>query len=392
MNITQYANSIFHSITPKRLSAFLSRKGWQRVKHPNTKILVFEGESLMIGQAATVVFPSSASFSDYFARLNDTLRLLSKHLNMSLSEVIENIAHWDRDVMKIRIQAEVGQDQLLPFGNAADVINKYKNFVAFAACTEAEPKKFYGRVSKTGNEFADNCKFGHTFVGSFGITIESPIPSDPQLPLSGFPVARPFHRAVTERIAMGYINLNEAVSREDPSIITDNYINGFSGNMCEILTDIYDSAENREINHSIVWASDLTPPGHLENPTVQMTEKSYEVLKIASADLQTVNEPDEEKTVIGRITQLKSKVPPIKADEFAVARRTIVISWEVEKQTPINIHIQLPLEQYRWACDAHKNGHKIKVTGKPEKHGKLWYLLEHHGFKIISADKNIDRR
>ena len=272
MNITQYANSIFHSITPKQLSAFLSRKGWQRVKHPNAKILVFEGESLMIGQVASVVFPSSASFSDYFARLNDTLRLLSKHFNMSLSEVIENIAHCDH------------------------------------------------------------------------------------------------------------------------SIITDNYINGFSGNMCEILTDIYDSAENREINHSIVWASDLTPPGHLENPTVQMTEKSYEVLKIASADLQTVNEPDEEKTVIGRITQLKSKVPPIKADEFAVARRIIVISWEVEKQTPINIHIKLPLEQYRWACDAHKNGHKIKVTGKPEKHGKLWHLLEHHGFKIISADKNIDRR
>lgn len=243
MNITQYENSIFYSITPNRLSAFLSRKGWQRLNHPNTKLIVFEGESLVIGQAVTVVFPSDSTFTDYYSRLNDTLRLLSKHLNIPFSKVIDCISHWNRDVMRIRIQAEVDEDQLLSFSNAADIINKYREFVAFAACTEAEPKRFYGRISKTGKEFADNCKFGHTFVGSFGITIESPIPLDPQLPLPNFPVSRPFHRAVTERIATGYINLNDAVLREDPSIIVKNHRNGFSGNMCEILTDIYDSTD-----------------------------------------------------------------------------------------------------------------------------------------------------
>ena len=383
MNITQYENSIFYSITPNRLSAFLSRKGWQRLNHPNTKLIVFEGESLVIEQAVTVVFPSDSTFTDYYSRLNDTLRLLSKHLNIPFSKVIDCISHWNRDVMRIRIQAEVDEDQLLPFSNAADIINKYKDFVAFAACTEAEPKRFYGRVSKTGKEFADNCKFGHTFVGSFGITIESPIPLDPQLPLPGFPVSRPFHRAVTERIATGYINLNDAVLKEDPSIIVKNHRNGFSGNMCEILTNVYDSTDGREVNHSIIWASELTPPERLENPTVRMTEKSYEILKSAAADLQKVDEPEEDKTVIGIITQLKSKVPPVETIEFTGATRTIVINWEIEKQTPINIHIQIPLDEYRKACDAHKNGRKIKVIGKPEKHGKYWYLVEHHSFIVI---------
>lgn len=383
MNITQYENSIFYSITPNRLSAFLSRKGWQRLNHPNTKLIVFEGESLVIEQAVTVVFPSDSTFTDYYSRLNDTLRLLSKHLGIPFSKVIYYISHWNRDVMRIRIQAEVNEDQLLPFSNAADIINKYKDFVAFAACTEAEPKRFYGRVSKTGKEFADNCKFGHTFVGSFGITIESPIPLEPQLPLPGFPVSRPFHRAVTERIATGYINLNDAVLKEDPSIIVKNHRNGFSGNMCEILTNVYDSTDGREVNHSIIWASELTPPEHLENPTVRMTEKSYEILKNAAADLQKVDEPEEDKTVIGIITQLKSKVPPVETIEFTGATRTIVINWEIEKQTPINIHIQIPLDEYRKACDAHKNGRKIKVIGKPEKHGKYWYLVEHHSFIVI---------
>lgn len=114
-----------------------------------------------------------------------------------------------------------------------------------------------------------------------------------------------------------------------------------------------------------------------------MTEKSYEILKSATADLQKVDEPEEDKTIIGRITQLKSKVPPVETIEFAGATRTIVINWEIEKRIPINIHIQLPLDQYRQACDAHKNGRKIRVIGKPEKHGKFWYLVEHHSFIVI---------
>jgi hypothetical protein len=382
MNRSQYENSIFHSITPARLSDFLRRKGWRRKNHPNTNLIVFEGESLIVGESATVVFPSDIDFKDYFSRLNDTLSLLSKHFDLPLSSIIEKIAHWNRDVMRIRIQAENGNDHLLPFSNAAELINKYKDFVSFAACSEADPKRFYGRVSKTGKEFADNCRFGHTFVGSFGITIESPIPLDPQPPLPGFPV-RPFHRAVTERIATGYINLNDAVKQENPSIIVSNYQQGFSGNMCDILMDIYDSTKGMEVSHNIVWASDLTPPKHLENPNVRITEKSYDILKTASSELQKVDEPDQDKTVVGRITQLRSKVPPLEGDEFSGARRTIVINWEVEKQIPINIHIQLPLDQYREACDAHKNGRKIRIIGKPEKHGKFWYLIEHHDFIII---------
>jgi hypothetical protein len=379
----QYESSILHTITPNRLTAFLIRKGWQQVNHPNDKLLVFQGLSLHIGQPVTVVFPSNAAFSDYFPKLNDTLRLLSKHLEIPLPKVVDYVSHWDRDVMRIRIQAEVDEDQLLPFGDAVELINKYKDFMAFAACTEADPKKFYGRLSKTGKEFADRCKFGHTFIGSFGITIESPISIDPQLPLPGFDPPRPFHRAVTERIATGYLNLNEAVKKEDPSIIVNNHLQGFSGNMCEILADIYDTMDGREVQHSIAWASELTPPKILEDINTQISTQSYEMLKSAAVDLQKVDKPDEDKIVFGRIIQLRSKVPPVETSGDASATRIIVISWDIEKQNTINLHIELPIDEYRAACDAHKNGREVRVIGKPQKHGKFWYLLEHHSFTVL---------
>jgi len=155
--------------------------------------------------------------------------------------------------------------------------------------------------------------------------------------------------------------------------------------MCEILTDIYELSEGRSVSHRMIWAPELRPPEHLlaaEQP-IGLDNRAYRVLKAASEALQTVEEPDKDKSIVGRVISLRSDMPPVHSEEFELATRTIVLLWEIEKQQPLRVHIALPIDQYRLACDAHKNGRKIRILGKPRKTGKYWRLFDEHEFEVI---------
>lgn len=373
------------ALTTVQISSFLQRKGWNVIKQPNESLVVLEGLSPNLNENVSIVLPSRPVFADYKLRIIDAVRMLSQHYQESPDILIQKIVHWDRDILRIRIESPRVNEQLLPLDFASKIIDKYRDFVAFAATTETLPKRFYAKITNAGKDFAGNCMFGHTFVGSFGLTIECPLELVPQLPMLDLPQRRPFTRAVTERIATGYTNITTAVAHEDPSVIVNNHVSGFSGNMCEILTDIYELLDGRSLEQKVIWAPELSPPPHLAeaHAAVHIDRRSYEILKAASAALQTVDDPNEDKIIEGRITRLKSEKPPLNTVEFATASRTIVILWEIERQQPLAIHIELPLDLYRDACDAHKNGRTVRVKGKPKKIGKFWNLLEHHDFEII---------
>ena len=377
------SSALFDSITPLQVTTYLKRKGWTQEQYPNQKLLVFVSPDEKTG--TTIVLPSKQEFADYLAKLRDCITVLSYTYEEEVQDMAYKIAHWNRDVMRIRLANPLQPEQLLPLNYASKMIQKYRDFIAYSASTEATPRKFFAKLTSAGNEFAGDCMFGHTFVGSFGLTIECPLDLDHEIPMRDAPQQRPFRRAVTERIATGYNDVRMATEKEDPEIIVKNHRAGFSGNMCEILSDIYEMSEGREISHKMIWAPELAPPPHLESQYVSigLNERTNEVLKVASEILQTVEEPDEDKVIIGRITSLRSDKPPVKSDEYASATRTIVVLWEMDKRQPLKVHIGLTLDQYHQACDAHKIGRKISITGKPKKIGKFWNLLEHHSFHTI---------
>jgi len=370
------------SLSPRQVSAFLRRKGWKSQAFPNPDLLVFLSPD---DDGASIVLPASEAFADYPAKLRGCLRSLSFIYDIDVLELVHQIAYWDRDVLKIRLESPLQAEQLLPLDYASQMIAKYRDFIAFAAATEAAPRKFYAKLTRSGLEFAKQCMFGHTFIGSFGLTIECPLTLEAELPIPDAPQPRPFQRAVTERIATGYNDMVHAMEADDPEIIVRNHSAGFSGNMCELLNDIYTISAGRSISNRMIWSPELRPPKHLislDKP-FRLNDRSYRILKAASEALHTVDEPEEDKGIVGRITRLQSDKPPVASDEFEIASRTIVVLWEIEKRQPLRMHIELPLEQYRQACDAHKNGRKISIFGKPKKDGRFWRLKEHHSFKII---------
>ncbi len=373
------------AITPEQVRDFLERKGWRDRQHRNTDIFVMDGEIAGTGRRASLVLPVDPTKDDYPARLRDALVTMADGFDMSVAALVDAILFWDRDIYRIRLQSPAQREQLLPLECAAHVIAKYRDFIAFAAATQATPRRFFAKLTSAGRKFAEHCYFGHTFIGSFGLTIECPLGLPRELPMPDLPPPRPFNRSVTERVASGFMSMREATLKDDPEIIVRAHEVGFSGNMCEILTDIYEYLDGMQITQRIAWSPEIPPAPALAAATEAVTidNRSYEVLKAASGSLQKVDEPEQDKTIVGRITKLRSEQPPIKTEEFAQSTRTVVLRWELEKHQALHVNVLLPLDEYRAACDAHKNGRKMKIVGKPEKRGKFWYLKDQHGFEII---------
>lgn len=374
------------AISPVLVRDFLRRKGWQDRGHPNKDLMVMDGTIAGAQERASLVLPADPTMDDYRARLRDALIILMETgFARSVPALVDMILHWDRDIYRIHLQAPGQQEQLLPLEYAAHVIAKYRDFIAYAAATQTTPRRFFAKLTKAGREFAEHCYFGHTFIGSFGLSIECPLDLPRELPIPDLPPPSVFSRTVTERVARGFASMKEAVLKEDPEILVESHESGFSGNMCELLTDVYEYLEGRDIIQRIAWSPELAPLPDLAAATqsVALDERSYEILKVASKSLQKVDKPDEDKAIIGRITRLRSEQPPINTEEFATATRTVVLRWEMEKKQALHVNVILALDEYRAACDAHKNGRKLKIVGKPEKRGKFWYLRDQHGFEIV---------
>jgi len=82
--------------------------------------------------------------------------------------------------------------------------------------------------------------------------------------------------------------------------------------------------------------------------------RAHEILKEAARVLEkTEVHPD--TRIHGRIVQLKSDFPPGKGEQGEF-EHIITVVWEREKAQSLKVRVPLNPEEYRNACDAHKDG------------------------------------
>jgi hypothetical protein len=62
-----------------------------------------------------------------------------------------------------------------------------------------------------------------------------------------------------------------------------------------------------------------------------------------------------------------------------------VIEWETEKGKPCLIRAVLSQEDYKLACNAHRDGKTVSIRGKPEKPGKYLILTSPTDFKVVDG-------
>jgi hypothetical protein len=366
--------------------SFLREKGWQEASHPNSHITVFRGKPSTEFEGETVVLPATEEMADFWDRVWQALHTVAEIEKKPVAQLLQTILTRGIDVIRARVEFNSAPSGL-SLEDAGKVVPLLRNFVGYAACVQSEPSAFFAKASGIARSFAEHCRFGHTFRGSFGFTIECPIPVSADMPLptmEGLVQATPFERQVIERITRGYEAISHAVAQGNTAPLINNYQTGLNANLCEVLVEIFDALEGKPVEFSTSWAPEIPPSQDLRNsPSMTLEIKAYEVLKAAARELEKVAQPLD-TTIMGKIVVLRSEESPSDGEQVEF-QRMITMYWEIETNNFVKIRVPLSPAEYRYACDAHKDGKRIKVTGLPTKEGKFWVLHNHRGFEVVDG-------
>jgi hypothetical protein len=300
---------------------------------------------------------------------------------------LRDIVYHDRDVLHAR-NPETGDVNSLTLKLAAQQVAHLRSLVAFSANSERDPRPYFGGGElSVAKRMVEHYRFGHTYAGSFGFTIESTVPPPRPLttqlyllPDDDEPVQiAPVQRRVMERIARGLSITKQATNQREPELIVDHWADGFNYNMCRAVVGM--SQEKRyPVEFLVNWSPLIEPPQDLATTQpVMLRETSYNYLTYAADKLRNLK--PETVTIRGRVTDLSATDNPL----GLLSDRTVAIRWTSRPDgRPISVLVTLESpDHYVAATNAHLSWDTVEVKGVLRPVGRLWRLTDPKEFRVL---------
>lgn len=355
------------------LAAYLHARGWKGAPTRDGRLVKFAAPPDAQGRSMSIVLPTSDDFVDTPQRIAEALAVLADLASEPVPELGQRIRTLRRDVLRVRI-GTAGLDAGLPLHRVPELVDELGNVLAFSACAEEEPLPAFTKQRKIGRTFLESCTFGQTFHGSFGLSIEAPVMAPPSL----FPGPTPFERRVTTRLFRGLGTLRTALELGNPELLEADFKDGLNANMCDALVRVAELTDEQVV-YDPVWSPLVTPPpGLLQMKPVAVGGRAVDLLEATSRRLRTTAQ-GREITLSGHVVRLQARRATGATDVEPDAEREVVI----ESDDRLRVHVRLDLASYREACDAHRDGRRVRVKGTLEKPGKSWTLMKPEGFTML---------
>jgi hypothetical protein len=328
-----------------------------------------------------IVLPREPTATDLLYRVEGAIRTLSDVEGRDPEQVIADVRLIGYDVLRSRIPNMLVRDDSVHLQVATDFMARVHSLLAATATTEIDPQPYFLRVKKEGKEYADRCRFGHTFRGSFGFTIESPVVPNIEPTLPQIDQAAPFERKVITRLARGVRAIYEATQVSDVAPLATMATEGFSANACELFADMIEDTSPGGIDLSFSFSPEWAPPAELvEKRQFLVGTAHIEMARVAAKLLRTefVSRPEK---IVGRVTKLESDTDP--SDLLnPKGEREITVQWDSDDLGKIDVKMSLTAEDYLHAVEAHKTGRQVMVSGTLERRKRSWLLSDPSDFQV----------
>jgi hypothetical protein len=108
-------------------------------------------------------------------------------------------------------------------------------------------------------------------------------------------------------------------------------------------------------------------------------------LSAAARQLRRLEE-SRTREITGKVVALQSDVSA--SDDVDDVEHVSTILWQEERGRKLRVRVALDPPDYMKACDAHKVGLDVKVTGRLEKVGKYWTLMAPSRFEVLPPFPN----
>lgn len=368
------------------IKRYLRVNGWTRLASNNSKLLLYQGPVDDLGRPIKIGLPFAAEFEDTKQLIHQAIELIATLQKRTFSEISEEIAHFGCDFFRQRIITPTNSSTL-SLSEINRLIESLTSLIKYSARMEEDAQPFFAKSTGSGRVIADKCRFGQTFVGSFGLSIEMPVP--PSLKEDDKQI--PFERRVMERVARGFSVIRRALQEADAKLLIDNYKQGFNANQYESLKKCFEATPDYQMEFSFSWSNEYQISSDLRqlSPIKFFSSELVPFLETAAKSLRKLSE-SESVTVTGKIIQLQAR-GPLDEEDIDDANVSdadspqIVIDWQIKKNKHAAIRVALSPDEYRQACDAHRDEKTVSIHGMPEKARKFLYLTSPKDFRILES-------
>lgn len=375
------------NITHKDLEYYLARLGWKKEESNRSGFNVFIEPHET--NPYEIYLPNKKSDDNYYLNLHDAVKALSQIENREMSSVILGIKNVDRDLFNYRITVVTSDS--VPIVLINDLLSSTK--YALKESARYEHQLYYETLSKKEKEkennpqdksinFINECKFAHTWKGSFGITIEVPL----YLPSLGLfdNVPETFGRKASKRVVRGYGLVSEAVKRDSPDYILDNISSENDILIFMHFSELQNTIKRNEIDVDVKMSPVINiDPKIKDVPKITINEQSLYVLEKA---VDQIKNPMYAKDIV--IVGFPETISSPKEDlleevDDAVRRVTVKGISQHLKNYTLSLKMTLSLDDYKKAIRAQDEVKNVRVHCDVVKKYRGWEVTKVKKFELI---------
>lgn len=337
------------------LRRYLLANNWKSQLLRNGRIELF---TLGDGEESPEIVLANVDPEDTEKRILVALQILSEITERAVEELARTISMLDFDVVQARLPNSLVLRDSIPLRIAEKFVGNARKFFVSAAAAQISGLVHVANPVSIGGEYADSCRFAHTFRGSFGFSIESPAGTSPST-LDGEPSPRPVERRIVERMALGLSHLQKASAIRSAEPIIEGAPDGFNVNMLEDFQAMLanSSASNMRFDFRLTpaWPTSV---GQYLSASIQDDVLPY--VETAASHLRPANVPQAE-VIAGKIVWLGSREVP--TDLVHEGGREIRVEGQSADRGALAVIARISSEDYLAAIDAHKNGRLVRLVG-----------------------------
>lgn len=369
----------FYNITAASIDRYLQLNGWSRNYHfTNHNMMVYTNANSF---PKTLAIPANEEYEDFYPILHNVMGVLEKIEKRSINEIIKDVTTTFIDRLEIRVISEITEDGKIPLEYAAECVEGLKELILYSACAEQIARPICYRATDYAKAFLKKFKLAQTEKGSFILNVDIQVvdENNEQIVLDQCDVPIPFEHKVIERIGKAIGQVDAIVNNQQQLTETAEqaFETGITANMCDAFLKMRPISDKDKVSATIRYASSLTKKtGQVEH--IEMRANHFLVMD-ELAKIYRDKVAIQDATLTGIIRSLTKK------KDVEGNLQTIKL-YTTFNGTPRTVTVVLSTEQYRIACDAHRDGLEVEISGELDMSKQHWVMTEVTHFVPLLQD------
>ncbi|WP_157492316.1 hypothetical protein [Geothrix fermentans] len=373
----------------EELGTYLVVKGWRKQPSNDRRCESFISPEMDdFGEPINILLPTRSEVFDSHPLIETALGVLSSYYESSKEQLAKNLVAMNSDIIRKKVPSRRADS--IPIGTATKVLD---SFISIGNDANRIEKSMTLQQKTKLPPFGEMSRLGHTFPGSFGFTVFTPLPDSIQEDL-GTAIHQgdqtpqvPFERRVIERIAREISAVSQATESKDIAPLVEESYFGVSRRLCDSMASLWGKQSNLELEYEFEWSSrwKMAEGADFLSKPIFLTPEAKPFLQMASKQLQ-LQETPAYQVVTGVVSDLH-KVYGDFAKTEKDRKRMITIMWEPIPKQIRRVQVVLNPVEYQKVVQAHNSDRIIRIEGLIIRKAPLYQLIDPRNLQVLGSAK-----